>query len=133
MPDPSPFETLSRHGRVRRSSKRHLLALSRSIEARALVAGEVGDLFVCLQRVEFHGGTTLRLHRGLANAGVRVRVYGVDVRQGLTRVPSVGLHDISARGVLAREWNVLLLTPELGLGLPVDDFVLAGSSRSTVS
>lgn len=117
MPDLSPFETLSRQGCVSRSGKRHLLALSRSIEARALVAGAAGELFVCLQRVEFHGGATLRLHRGLANQGVEVRVYGVDVREGLNRASSVHLHNISAQGVLAREWNVLLVTPEFGLGL----------------
>lgn len=117
MPDPSPFLTLSRHEPPRVSPKHALVSLSRSIEARARSAGPSARLWVCLQHVRFHTGRTRLLHRHLADSGVAVHVYGVGVRDG---VPGPGLlraHDVSEFGLLAAEWNVLLLTPNRGLGL----------------
>ncbi|MCX6397635.1 MAG: hypothetical protein NTV23_14210 [Propionibacteriales bacterium] len=117
MPDPSPFISVARRATVSSTTKRHLMAISRSIEARALAAGPGARLWVCLQSVRFHGGRTLQLHHELAANGVRIDVYGVDVRQRLAPESPFGLHDVSARGPLALEWNVLLVTPEFGLGM----------------
>ena len=117
MPDASPYASLSRHQRPRTSDKRALLALSRSIEARALAGAPHADLWVSLQHVRFHSGRTRRLHVDLAAAGVRVHVYGVRVRDGRPAPEAMSCHDISEFGPLAQEWDVLLVTPDLGLGL----------------
>lgn len=117
MPDVSPFASLARGTTVRRSTKRHLLALSRSIESRALAAEPAAHLWVCLQHVDFHSGRTLALHRELASHGVGVSVYGIDVRGGSATSTPFDLHDISPHGLLALEWNLLLVTQTYGLGL----------------
>ncbi len=117
MPDPSPFTSLVRHGPTQVSTKRALVSLSRSIEARALAAGSAAQLFVCLQHVQFHQGRTRALHHRLARAGVEVHVYGVDVRDGVAAPPELSAHNVSGFGLLAQEWNVLLVTPRSGLGL----------------
>jgi hypothetical protein len=117
VPDASPYASLSRHQAARTSDKRALLALSRSIEARALAGAPHADLWVSLQHVRFHAGRTRRLHVELARAGVRVHVYGVRVRDGRPVPDALSCHDISEFGPLAQEWDVLLVTPELGLGL----------------
>lgn len=117
MPDASPYASLSRHQPSRTSDKRALLALSRSIEARALAGAPHADLWVSLQHVRFHTGRTRRLHEELARVGVRVHVYGVRVRDGRPAPDSMTFHDISEFGPLAQEWDVLLVTPDAGLGL----------------
>ena len=117
MPDASPYASLSRHAEPRTSDKRALLALSRSIEARALAGAPHADLWVSLQHVRFHAGRTRRLHEDLARAGVRVHVYGVRVRDGRPAPPTMTFHDISEFGPLAQEWDVLLVTPDAALGL----------------
>lgn len=117
MPDASPYASLSRHAEPRTSAKRALLALSRTIEARALAAAPDADLWVSLQHVRFHAGRTRRLHEELARGGVRVRVYGIGVRDGRPAPPAMSFHDISEFGPLAQEWDVLLVTPDSGLGL----------------
>ena len=117
MPDASPYASLSRHADPRTSDKRALLALSRSIEARALTAAPHADLWVSLQHVRFHTGRTRRLHEDLARAGVRVHVYGVRVRDGRPAPSTMTFHDISEFGLLAQEWDVLLVTPDIALGL----------------
>ena len=117
MPDPSPFLTLSRHEPPRVSPKHALVSLSRSIEARARSAGPSARLWVCLQHVRFHTGRTRLLHRHLADSGVVVHVYGVGVRDGVPGPALLRAHDVSEFGLLAAEWNVLLLTPDRGLGL----------------
>lgn len=117
MPDPSPFTSLSRHVPVRTSSKRRLLALSRSIEARALADGHAAELWICIQHARFHSGLTRQIHRDLTLKGVTVHVYGVGVRDGAPHDPGLHRHDVSEFGLLAQEWNVLLVTPDEGLGL----------------
>lgn len=117
MPDASPYASLSRHQQPRTSDKRALLALSRTIEARALAGAPHADLWVSLQHVRFHAGRTRRLHEELARVGVRVHVYGVRVRDGRPAPATMSFHDISEFGPLAQEWDVLLVTPDAGLGL----------------
>lgn len=127
MPDASPYTSLSRHQPARTSAKRALFALSRSIEARALASAPHASLWVSLQHVRFHSGRTRRLHEELARAGVAVHVYGVGVRDGRPGPSLLVGHDISEFGVLAQEWDVLLVTRDGGLGLAarqVDPFVV---------
>lgn len=117
MPDASPYASLSRHAEPRTSAKRALLALSRTIEARALAAAPHADLWVSLQHVRFHAGRTRRLHEELARAGVRVHVYGLGVRDGRPAPRTMSFHDISEFGPLAQEWDVLLVMPDTAIGL----------------
>ncbi|WP_370039706.1 DICT sensory domain-containing protein [Nocardioides sp.] len=117
MPDASPFVSLSRHQEPRTSTKRALLSLSRSIEARALASAPQAQLWVSLQHVRFHTGLTRRLHEDMARAGVEVHVYGVGVRDGRPGPVLLRGHDISEFGQLAQEWDVLLVTPDGALGL----------------
>lgn len=117
MPDTSPYVALSRLVPPRTSAKRALLSLSRSIEARALASAPDAELWVSLQHARFHSGRTRRLHEALAAAGVTVRVYGVGVRDGRLGPPTLRCHDVSEFSPLASEWDVLLVTPDAGLGL----------------
>lgn len=117
MPDASPFVSLSRHQEPRTSTKRALLSLSRSIEARALASAPQAQLWVSLQHVRFHVGRTRRLHEDMARAGVEVHVYGVGVRDGRPGPVLLRGHDISEFGLLSHEWDVLLVTPQRALGL----------------
>lgn len=123
MPDASPYASLSRHQPPRTSDKRALLALGRSIEARALTAAPHADLWVSLQHVRFHAGRTWCLHDELARAGVRVHVYGVRVRDGRPAPTAMSFHDISEFSPLAQEWDVLLVTPDAGIGFAARQLV----------
>lgn len=125
MPDPSPFVSLARHTQPRISTKAALLSLSRSIEARAVASGPDVEMWVCLQHHQNYGGVTRRTYEELAARGVRIHLYGTDIRihQPTPLEPpspwqeNTSFHDISEFGALVHEWNVLLVADDAALAL----------------
>jgi len=117
MPDASPFTTLSRYAVTTVSPKSALVAVSRSIEARAMTARGETHLWVCLQDRAFNVRATRTVHDELAARGVTVHVYGCDVRADEPRPAGIHSHDISPHHLLAREWTVLLVSPDMALAM----------------
>jgi DICT domain-containing protein len=114
VPVPSgPFEILAATHPVQHADKRHLLAVSRSIEARALGTTDPVTVWVCLQRQEFLTRRTAAVYRELTAHGVNVHIYGA----GLTvnhAVPRATMHDLAWDDPLTQEWNVIMLSNGIG-------------------
>lgn len=106
----SPFAHLSTVSPVDVSPRRALIALSRSLEARAFAGSADSTVWVCLQHARFLTPTTRGLYEALAGRGATVHLYGEEVRSVTPFGPGVHLHDLSPRSPLAMEWNILLVS-----------------------
>ncbi|MGN6605913.1 MAG: DICT sensory domain-containing protein [Jatrophihabitans sp.] len=117
MPIPAtPFELLAATNPVGRASKTRLLAISRSIEARALAAPTRATLYICLQSREFFTTRTARIHQRLVERGATVHLFG----NGVTDPDVLAgghCHHLPWDDPLAAEWNVLLLSDGAGWAL----------------
>jgi DICT domain-containing protein len=117
MPAPvTPYEILSATHPAERAAKSHLLAVSRSIEARALAQPERASLYICLQQRAFFTQRTAVVYRRLVARGARIHLFGVDL-SAPDVLPGANCHSLTWDDPLAAEWNVLLLCDGVGWAL----------------
>ncbi len=129
----TPFMLARRELAIRSAPKGRLMAVSRSVEARALVEPHGAQIWACLQDEGYFTSRTRAVYRELAEHGVDVHLLARGFEGRTSGIPGLHLHELPGGSPLGAEWNVLLLTPRDGWGLfaqeRITDMALADAAR----
>ena len=117
-PAATPYE-LVEQGRVRRSTKPLLRAISRQLERQALAMGETAVVLGTFQQARHFTASTARRYATLAAGSPFVAVYGT----GLGDEPAAAVRgvDLPAADPLTGEWDVVVVGPHFTGALLAQD------------
>ncbi len=115
----TPYETVSEGRRLRRGSKRLLLAISRELEVQAGKLGPSGVIISTFQDATHFTPPTRRRYGELANHAAFVGAIG----EGLGTEPAPGVRgaDLDPDEPLAEEWDIAVIGPHYAASFAARD------------
>ena len=107
--DSSPMDAIAHHAAPTIATKAELVAISRSLEKRAMDTTEPSVLLSVFQNAEWFTPATARLYSQLASRSAFVGAFG----HGMPSEPAPGVRGASlpVNEHLLGEWSVILITP----------------------